>query len=90
MGACSRSTTSTSTVWDCSLQTMSEQDKGVEARHGEKMIAVFVYFWTNNIAGVRNRWHIMFVYVYGYTQTYEAHGLGQTLWSEPDLHLADV
>ena len=33
---------------------MSEQDKGVEARHGEKMIAVTVYFWTNNIASVKD------------------------------------
>ncbi len=33
---------------------MSEQDAGIPARQGEKMIAVTVYFWTNNIASVKD------------------------------------
>ena len=31
---------------------MSKQDEGVKAQHGEKMVAVTCYFWTNNIASV--------------------------------------
>ncbi len=33
---------------------MSKHDAGVEARRGEKMIAVTLYFWTNNIASVKD------------------------------------